>query len=244
MGLASVPGVRAVATYRLSWRRRDVRAGVVLTTLLVPQGMLPIPGSNGSPERAIALASMLVLLVGAVMIVAGVARLGFAGRRLSSGEAMGAAVAIGGFSLLVILSLGAGCRRSPVCSSRSCSARAGGRPLGAARSSSPPREFCPALVGTGCAHSRMIIRLGLRRSPRRHGILRVWGRAGAMITSIVGVLAIATALKHSERYLGWDNRRLADHPSLPGREMSAADRRHTDRRWGDALAPIGSAGRV
>ena len=39
MRLASVPGVRAVATYQASWLRRDVVAGLVLTTLLVPQGM-------------------------------------------------------------------------------------------------------------------------------------------------------------------------------------------------------------
>src|SRR5689334_24198958 len=39
MGLASVPGVRAVATYRVSWLPRDVVAGLVLSTLLVPQGM-------------------------------------------------------------------------------------------------------------------------------------------------------------------------------------------------------------
>ena len=37
--------------------------------------ILPIIGSNGSPERAIALASMLALIVGAIMIVAGIAGL-------------------------------------------------------------------------------------------------------------------------------------------------------------------------
>ena len=34
-----LPGVRALASYRISWLRRDVVAGVVLATLLVPQGM-------------------------------------------------------------------------------------------------------------------------------------------------------------------------------------------------------------
>ena len=34
-----LPGVRALADYRVSWLRRDVVAGIVLTTLLVPQGM-------------------------------------------------------------------------------------------------------------------------------------------------------------------------------------------------------------
>src|SRR5437588_2454831 len=127
-----LPGVRTLSSYRISWLRRDVVAGIVLTTLLVPQGMayaelaglpaitglytsilclvgyavcgpsrilvlgpdsslgpmiaatiLPILGSDGSPERAIALASMLALITGAIMIAAGVARLGFAADLLS-----------------------------------------------------------------------------------------------------------------------------------------------------------------
>ncbi len=196
----SLPGLRALAGYQTSWLRRDVVAGIVLTTLLVPQGMayaelaglpaitglyttilcligyavfgpsrilvlgpdsslgpmiaatiLPILGSNGSPERAIALASMLALIVGAIMIAAGIAKLGFVADLLSkptqigymnglaltiligqlpklfgfstdanglineakafvhgltSGDAVGAAVAIGAFSLVVILALG------------------------------------------------------------------------------------------------------------------------------------------
>ena len=34
-----LPGVRALADYRLPWLRQDAVAGIVLTTLLVPQGM-------------------------------------------------------------------------------------------------------------------------------------------------------------------------------------------------------------
>ena len=34
-----VPGVRAASTYRRAWLPKDLVAGVVLTTLLVPQGM-------------------------------------------------------------------------------------------------------------------------------------------------------------------------------------------------------------
>ena len=110
----SLPGAQMLASYRTSWLRHDVVAGLVLTTLLVPQGMayaelaglpaitglyttilcligyavfgpsresscwartprsgpmiaatiLPIIGSGGDPERAVALASMLALLVG------------------------------------------------------------------------------------------------------------------------------------------------------------------------------------
>src|SRR6185436_17622941 len=102
----------------------------------------------GSPERAVALASMLALIVGAIMLVAGIARLGFVADLISkptrigylnglaltilvgqlpklfgfsvdadglideargfvdglqSGDAVGAAVAIGGLSLAVML---------------------------------------------------------------------------------------------------------------------------------------------
>ena len=121
-----------LASYRRSWLRRDVVAGLVLTTLLVPQGMayaelaglpaitglytsvlcligyaafgpsrvlvlgpdsslgpmiaatiLPIIGSGGDPERAVALASMLALLVGVITIVAGIGKLGFIADLLS-----------------------------------------------------------------------------------------------------------------------------------------------------------------
>jgi MFS superfamily sulfate permease-like transporter len=34
-----LPGLQAVRSYRREWLARDVVAGVVLTTLLVPQGM-------------------------------------------------------------------------------------------------------------------------------------------------------------------------------------------------------------
>ena len=127
-----------MSSYRVSWLRSDVVAGVVLTTLLVPQGMayaelaglpaitglytsilclvgyavfgpsrilvlgpdsslgpmiaatiLPILGSNGSPERAIALASMMALIVGAIMILAGIAKLGFIADLLSKPTQIG-----------------------------------------------------------------------------------------------------------------------------------------------------------
>ena len=203
----SLPGLRALATYKASWLRRDVVAGIVLTTLLVPQGMayaelaglpvitglyttilcligyavfgpsrilvlgpdsslgpmiaatiLPIVGSNGDPAKAIALASMLALIVGAIMIAAGVAKLGFVADLLSkptqigymnglaltiligqlpklfgfstdanglidearafvdglsAGDAVGAAVAIGLVSLVLILVLGRWLPRIP-----------------------------------------------------------------------------------------------------------------------------------
>src|SRR5215813_7485061 len=124
MALA-VPGVRMLRSYDRSWLTKDVVAGLVLTALLVPQGMayaelaglppitglytsilclvgyaifgpsrilvlgpdsslgpmiaatiLPLIGANGDPARAIALASALALLVGAILVLGAVAKLG------------------------------------------------------------------------------------------------------------------------------------------------------------------------
>src|SRR6185503_4943527 len=127
-----IPGLNVVATYRMGWLPRDLVAGLVLSTLLVPQGMayaelaglpaitglytsiwcllayavfgpsrilvlgpdsslgpmiaavvIPIVGSGGDPDRAVALASMLALMVGVMMAVAGIAKLGFIADLLS-----------------------------------------------------------------------------------------------------------------------------------------------------------------
>src|SRR5271169_3849760 len=116
----------SLSSYRREWLARDIVAGIVLTTLLVPQGMayaelaglppitglytsimcllgyavfgpsrilvlgpdsslgpmiaatiLPLAGADGDPERAIALASLLAIMVAAIMILAAVAKLGF-----------------------------------------------------------------------------------------------------------------------------------------------------------------------
>jgi high affinity sulfate transporter 1 len=121
-----VPGLQAVSTYRRQWLVKDIVAGIVLTTLLVPQGMayaelaglppitglytsilcllgyavfgpsrilvlgpdsslgpmiaatiLPLIVAKGDAKRAVALASLLAIMVAAIMIVAGVAKLGF-----------------------------------------------------------------------------------------------------------------------------------------------------------------------
>ena len=114
------------SSYQRKWLAKDVVAGIVLSTLLVPQGMayaelaglppitglytsilcllgyavfgpskilvlgpdsslgpmiaatiLPLAGANGDPKRAIALASMLALMVGAILVLGAVAKLGF-----------------------------------------------------------------------------------------------------------------------------------------------------------------------
>src|SRR6201994_4173293 len=116
----------SLTSYRREWLAKDIVAGVVLTTLLVPQGMayaelaglppitglytsimcllgyavfgpsrilvlgpgsplgpmiaatiLPLVAANGDEKRAIALASVLAIMVAAIMILAAVAKLGF-----------------------------------------------------------------------------------------------------------------------------------------------------------------------
>jgi high affinity sulfate transporter 1 len=133
-----IPAVRAASTYQRSWLAKDLVAGLVLSTLLVPQGMayaelaglpaitglyttvlcllgyaifgpsrvlvlgpdsslgpmiaavvIPIAGSGGDPGVAIALASMLGLLVGITMTVAGIAKLGFISDLLSKPTRLG-----------------------------------------------------------------------------------------------------------------------------------------------------------
>ncbi|HSX29079.1 MAG TPA: sulfate permease [Candidatus Saccharimonadales bacterium] len=136
--LSKAPGIHMLAHYRASWLRYDIVAGLVLTTLLVPQGMayaelaglpvitglyttilcliayaligpsrrlvlgpdsslgpmiaatiLPIMVAGGNPGEAVALASMLALLVGIIMLVAGIAKLGFVADLLSKPTQIG-----------------------------------------------------------------------------------------------------------------------------------------------------------
>jgi high affinity sulfate transporter 1 len=127
-----VPGIVMFRSYRARWLTKDVTAGLILTALLVPQGMayaelaglpaitglytsilclvgyamfgpskilvlgpdsslgpmiaatiLPLVGADGDPARAVALASILALLVGAITTLAGLLRLGFVADLLS-----------------------------------------------------------------------------------------------------------------------------------------------------------------
>ncbi len=133
-----LPGLQALRSYRREWLPKDVIAGVVLTTLLVPQGMayaelaglppitglytsilcllgyavfgpsrilvlgpdsslgpmiaatiLPLMAANGDEKRAIALASLLAIMVAAIMIVAAVAKLGFIADLISKPTMLG-----------------------------------------------------------------------------------------------------------------------------------------------------------
>src|SRR4051794_12382392 len=132
------PGLKTLTSYKPQWLRQDVVAGLVLTALLVPQGMayaelaglpaitglytsivclvayaifgpsrilvlgpdsslgpmiaatiLPLVGANGDPKKAVALASMLALLVGAITAGAGIAKLGFVADLISKPTILG-----------------------------------------------------------------------------------------------------------------------------------------------------------
>ena len=133
-----MPGVDLVTGYQRRWLGRDVMAGLVLSALLVPQGMAyaelaglpPITGlytsilclvgyavfgpsrvlvlgpdsslgpmiaatiaplmlADRNPARAIALASLLAIMVGVLMVVAGLARFGFVADLLSKPTQIG-----------------------------------------------------------------------------------------------------------------------------------------------------------
>jgi high affinity sulfate transporter 1 len=135
---SAAPGLGLLSSYRRSWLSKDLVAGLVLTALLVPQGMayaelaglppitglytsilclvayaifgpskilvlgpdsslgpmiaatiIPIVGANGDPQRAVALASMLALLVGVMTVLAGIAKLGFVADLLSKPTQIG-----------------------------------------------------------------------------------------------------------------------------------------------------------
>ena len=210
----TVPGLARLWAYEAGWLRQDLVAGLVLTALLVPQGMayaelaglppitglytiiiclvgyavfgpsrilvlgpdsslgpmiaatvLPLAAADGDPARAVAYASVLALLVGAITALAGVFKLGFVAELLSKptqigymnglaltivvsqlpklfgfsvdaenliGETVGflegladsatvgAALAIGTGSLVLILGFHRVLPRVPGCSSRSC----------------------------------------------------------------------------------------------------------------------------
>ena len=133
-----VPGVAVLRSYQRGWLGKDVVAGLVLSALLVPQGMAyaelaglpPVTGlytsilcllgyavfgpsrilvlgpdsslgpmiaatiaplalAGGDPDKAIALASMLAIIVGVVMTVAGLGHLGFVADLLSKPTQIG-----------------------------------------------------------------------------------------------------------------------------------------------------------
>jgi high affinity sulfate transporter 1 len=136
--LSVVPGLASLLSYTPRWLPKDLVAGLVLTALLVPQGMayaelaglpaitglytsilclvgyalfgpsrilvlgpdsslgpmiaatiLPLVAAGGDPQRAVALASALALMTGAITVLAGVCRLGFVADLISKPTMIG-----------------------------------------------------------------------------------------------------------------------------------------------------------
>ena len=136
--LSLVPGLVQLLSYNPRWLPKDLIAGLVLTALLVPQGMayaelaglpaitglytsilclvgyalfgpsrilvlgpdsslgpmiaatiLPLVAAGGDPQRAVALASALALMTGAITVLTGVCRLGFVADLISKPTMIG-----------------------------------------------------------------------------------------------------------------------------------------------------------
>ena len=136
--LSFVPGLAQLFSYNPRWLPKDLIAGLVLTALLVPQGMayaelaglpaitglytsilclvgyalfgpsrilvlgpdsslgpmiaatiLPLVAAGGDPQRAVALASALALMTGAITVLTGVCRLGFVADLISKPTMIG-----------------------------------------------------------------------------------------------------------------------------------------------------------
>jgi high affinity sulfate transporter 1 len=147
--LDAVPGIALVRSYKAGWLRSDLVAGLILTALLVPQGMayaelaglppitglytsvlcligyaifgpskvlvlgpdsalgpmiaaciIPLVAANGDPGKAVAYASILALMVGAVTVLAGIFKLGFVAALLSKPTQIGY---MNGLALTIII---------------------------------------------------------------------------------------------------------------------------------------------
>ena len=144
------PGLGHLWTYQPGWLRQDLVAGLVLTALLVPQGMayaelaglppitglyttilcllgyavfgpsrvlvlgpdsalgpmiaatvVPLVAADGDPGRAVAYASFLALMVGAMTVLTGVFKLGFVAELLSRPTQIGY---MNGLALTIVVS--------------------------------------------------------------------------------------------------------------------------------------------
>ena len=147
---AYLPALAVITSYQRKWLPRDIAAGLVLSALLVPQGMAyaelaglpPVTGlytsilcllgyavfgpsrilvlgpdsalgpmiaatiaplllAGGDPARAVVLASLLAVLVGVVMVLAGLAKFGFVADLLSKPTQIGY---MNGLALTIIVS--------------------------------------------------------------------------------------------------------------------------------------------
>src|SRR6187431_1643723 len=85
-----LPGLQTLRSYDAGWLPADLVAGLVLTTMLVPDSSLAavilavvLPLSGGDPMRAVVVASLMAIVSGLVCILIGLMRLGFVTELLS-----------------------------------------------------------------------------------------------------------------------------------------------------------------
>lgn len=216
-----LPGVRTLVTYQRRWLGADVVAGLVLTALLVPQGMayaelsgLPaqtglyttvaaltayavfgpsrilvlgpdsalaaliaatvLPLTMGDPQQAVPIAGALSLLVGAVCIVTGVARLGRITELLSRPVRVGY---INGIAIVVFVS-----QLAKLLGFSTDADSIGGELVAVVRAIAAGEvDPATALIGVG---SVVIIVAGRRLAPRVPGVLV------AAVASTVAVAAL------------------------------------------------------
>lgn len=220
-----VPGVRVAREYRRAWLWPDLRAGIVVTALLIPAGMgyarvagLPpetglyativplvvyaligpsrilvlgpdsalapiiaasiLPLAAGDPDRAVALAGLLSILVGALMLVGGLLRLGFVTDLLSKPVRVGYLNAI---AVIVILS------QAPAMLGISLDADGAGARAVALGRAIADGEAVPLAVALGVGSLVVILVLRRLRSP------------------VPGVLVVVVAATAATWALGWDD---------------------------------------
>jgi high affinity sulfate transporter 1 len=250
-----IPGITAVRTYERAWLPKDVVAGLVLTALLVPQGMayaelaglpaitglytsimcllayavfgpsrilvlgpdsslgpmiaatiLPLVGANGDPAKAIALASMLALLVGAAMLLAGACRLGFVADLFSKPTQIGY---MNGLALTILVG------QLPKLFGFSIEGDTFLEELTGFVGGLADGEAVPAALAIGVGGLAIIL-LSRRASPRIPGVLAavVAGMAAVVVFDLAGDVALVGELPQGLPSLALPDVGLADLPLL------------------------------
>ena len=130
-----VPGLRAMRTYERAWLPRDLMAGVVLMTLLVPQGMAyaelaGLPAITGLYTTVVCLVAYALMGPSPILVLGPDSALGpmIAATilPLAAGDPDTAIALAGALAIMVgLITLGAGRRPPRASSATSCPARSG-----------------------------------------------------------------------------------------------------------------------
>lgn len=218
----------SLAGYQSRWLPKDVVAGLVLSALLVPQGMayaelaglppvtglytsilclvgyalvgpsrilvlgpdsalgpliaatiIPLVGADGDPAKAVLLASALALLTGAMMIAAGVGKLGFVADLLSKPTILGY---MNGLALTILVG------QLPKLLGFSIDADGFLQEVGAVVTGIMDGDVVPAAAGIGLLSLALIVVLG-----------RVLPRVPAVLVAVVVAIALSVALSLGDR---------------------------------------------